>query len=362
MGGVTYILNLVKTLNYLEDKDRPQIYFFYTEELEKYISEIEYPYIQFIKKTSPSIIKGFVLSWVQRKNMFVDNLIQDYSLDAIYPNRNYPVKNRTKAKVVAWYADLQHKYYPEFFTRQTLIHRAIRLFFMLKNSEDLIVSSQAVKDDFDKFYNLGTKPVFHIFHFVSVNKGITSPDLQDLKLKYKIPNDYFIVSNQFHKHKNHQVVLLALAKLKKQGIHKHIVFTGGFPKAKKSPYIAEIQQIIEDYQLQGYISMLQLIPRNDQIQLMKYSQAVIQPSLFEGWSTVIEDAISIEVPVIASSINVNKEQLAENGFYFDPFNSDELSEVLKSFPLNGKANVDYGSYQVRIQESVRNLMKIFVDE
>ena len=362
MGGVTYILNLVKTLNYLDDKDKPEVFFFYTKELEEYIKEIEYPYITFVKKVSPPLVKGFISSWFKRKNVFVDELIAQYALQAIYPNRNYPVKNRTNAKVVAWYADLQHKYYPEFFTRQTLIHRAVRLFFMMRNANDIVVSSQAVKDDFYKFYKVRKKQYFHIFHFVSINEVVNNIEFNDLKEKYALPDNYFMVSNQFHKHKNHKTVLLALAKLKEQGIKKHIVFTGRFPKAKNSPYIAEIYNILDKYDLHQDISMLGVIPRNDQIQIMKYSQAVIQPSLFEGWSTVIEDAISINVPVIASSLPVNIEQLKDKGWYFDAEDVNKLSDVLDKFPQRGESTVDYGDYTLRIKDSIEKLMKVFTSK
>ncbi len=358
MGGVTYIINLVKTLNYLDDKDKPEVYFFYTEELEKFIDEVEYPYIHLIKKTTPSIVKGFVSSWIKRKNVFVDDLINEYSLDSIFPNRNYPIKTSTSAKVVAWYADLQHKYYPEFFTKETLIHRAIRLFFMLKNTNSLVVSSQAVKSDFDKFYRLRSSLVFHIYHFVSINENWTDISFKDLKHKYGVPDHYFMVSNQFHQHKNHKVVLEALTKLKLKGIIKHVVFTGRFPKAKNAPHITELKQLILDNELSDNISMLEVIPRNDQIQLMKNAQAVIQPSLFEGWSTVIEDAISIQVPVIAASLPVNIEHLGDKGTYFDAHNTDQLSGILENYPNREESSIVYGDYSLRIKESIEGLMRV----
>ena len=49
---------------------------------------------------------------------------------------------------------------------------------------------------------------------------------------------------------------------------------------------------------------------------MKNAKAIIQPSLFEGWSTVIEDARSLQVPVIATDLTVNIEQLGDKGKYF----------------------------------------------
>ena len=359
MGGIMYIINLVKTLNFLDDDDKPEVYLFYRPELKKYLPDFNYPYIHFIESENTPIIKGFIESWMKRKNVFIDDNIEKYSLDAIYPVRNFPIKNKTNAKVVAWYADLQHKYYPEFFTKQTLIHRTIRLYFMLKNTNDLIVSSKAVKDDFFKFYPLRPDLKFHIYHFVSVNEEFKDVKIEDLRKKYKLPEKYFMVSNQFHKHKNHKVLLLALAKLKEMGIRKHIAMTGKFPEAKHSPYIAELHEIIEKYSLYDSISFLGLIPRNEQMQLMNNCQAVIQPSLFEGWSTVIEDAISIQVPVIASTLPVNIEQLQDKGTYFEPYDSEQLASILKDYPDRNFNMKPYGDYSLRINEAVRGLMDVF---
>ncbi|MCU4173871.1 glycosyltransferase family 4 protein [Carboxylicivirga sp. N1Y90] len=359
MGGITYVINLVKTLNYLDDKDKPEVVFFYTSELEKHLGDIKYPYITFVKKTTPSIIKGFWKSWMSRKNLFVDDLIEEHELDAVYPNRNYPIKTRTKAKVIAWYADLQHKYYPEFFTKETLIHRAIRLFFMLRNTSDLVVSSQAVKDDFSKFYKLKKRLKIHVYHFVTINEDFEEVSKEVLNSKYNCPDEYFMVCNQFHTHKNHKAVLLALAELKKRGVKKHIVFTGSFPQNKQSPYIAELLRIIEENQLEDQISMLKLIPRQDQIQLMKNSQAIIQPSLFEGWSTVIEDARSLQVPVVASNIPVNIEQVGEFAKFFNAEKYMELADILVEMPKRDMQAKIYEDYGQRIKVEAENFLKVF---
>lgn len=359
MGGIIYIINFVNAINFLDDEDKPEIIVFYSKSLEKYINEFNYPYITFVESEFPSIIKGFVQSWLKRRNIFIDSLISEYSLDTIYPVRNFPVKNRTKANVVAWYADLQHKYYPEFFTRITLIHRTIRLHYMLRNADKLVVSSQAVKDDFFKFYPPKKNLKFHIYHFVSINKDFDDITIEDLRSKYGLPEKYFMISNQFHKHKNHKVLLLALAKLKSMGIRFHFAMTGKFPEAKDSPYIAELHSIIEKYDLKGELSFLGLIPRKDQMQLMNHCQAVIQPSLFEGWSTVIEDAISIQVPVIASNLDVNIEQLQDKGTYFEPHNTDQLVEILKNYHERNMDSNIYDEYSKRIQEAVKNVLSFF---
>jgi glycosyltransferase involved in cell wall biosynthesis len=223
----------------------------------------------------------------------------------------------------------------------------------------LVVSSQDVLDDFARYYKLRKDLNVHVFPFVSVIDNLENINIDDLKTKYNLPDKYFLVSNQFHKHKNHKVLLLTLAKLKEMGIRKHIAFTGKFPGATDSPYLAELHRIIEDNRLQDQVTMLGVISRNDQLQIMKHSQAVLQPSLFEGWSTVIEDAKSLQVPVIASDLKVNIEQLRKDGVYFSPNNPDELASILMKYPERNLNDVFYEDYSVRIKDAAKTLVKIF---
>lgn len=359
MGGIIYVINLVKTLDHLKDEDKPEIFLFYQPELSKFLNEFKYPYLNTVKWNFPSVIKGNLKSWVLRKNIFYDDLIIKYNLDTIYPAKNFPIKSKTHAKIVAWYADLQHKYYPEFFSRLTILHRNIRLFFMLKNASDLVVSSHAVKDDFKKFFRLRKDLKLHVFHFASINDDYKNVCIDNIRKKYKLPEKYYLVSNQFHKHKNHKVVLLALAKLKENGSKIHIVITGKFPKATDSPYLAELYKIIDESQLMNEISLLGIIPREDQIKIMEHAQAVIQPSLFEGWSTVIEDAISLQVPVIASNLPVNIEQLENHGVYFNPHNVEELASILSNYPERDMNAKPYEEYSKRLHQSADVLIDAF---
>ena len=70
---------------------------------------------------------------------------------------------------------------------------------------------------------------------------------------------------------------------------------------------------------------------------MKNSICVIQPSKFEGWSTVIEDAKTMQKLVLASNLDVHLEQLGDKGIYFDPDKVDELAEaMIRAFALDIK--------------------------
>ena len=309
MGGIIYTLNAVKILNFLEDEDKPEVFVFYPERVNKFIDEINYPYLHKIGHDFPSVPKGFIKSFLSGKNVFVHDIIKEHELDGVFPMHDFPVKSKQKAKQISWYADLQHKYYPEFFAKKKLVEREIRIRYILKNATDLVVSSQAVKDDFLKFYNIPDHLKIHIYRFVSIIDELPEVKMPELLKQNNLPKEYFMVSNQFHKHKNHQVVFKALAILKKEGKKVHIAFSGKFPNQPDSPYIQELHDLINKHELSSQITFLGLIPRGEQLVIMKNAIAIIQPSLFEGWSTVIEDARSLQVPVIASDLPVNIEQL-----------------------------------------------------
>ena len=64
---------------------------------------------------------------------------------------------------------------------------------------------------------------------------------------------------------------------------------------------------------------------------MKEARAVIQPSKFEGWGTVVEDAKAMQRPLILSDINVHREQVGKHGYYFPVDNAAELAGIIEMF-------------------------------
>ena len=104
------------------------------------------------------------------------------------------------------------------------------------------------------------------------------------------------------------------------------------------------------------ILSLGFIPREDQLELMKNAIAVIQPSKFEGWGTVVEDAKTLGKQIILSDIPVHREQFGEHGFYFKPDDYMSLAEILTDFPENQKEIVDNKN---RFHKFALDFIKIF---
>ncbi|MFV0350129.1 MAG: glycosyltransferase, partial [Halodesulfovibrio sp.] len=149
-----------------------------------------------------------------------------------------------------------------------------------------------------------------------------------MKTRYGIKGDYLMCCNQFWVHKDHKTLFSALALLRERGIRPQLVCTGAAEDARHPDYFNSLTRFLAEHGLAGQITILGLIPRADQIQLLRGAAGVIQPSLFEGWSTVIEDCRLLGKSVVYSDIQVHLEQDIVGGAPFKAGNAESLAEVL----------------------------------
>ncbi len=61
---------------------------------------------------------------------------------------------------------------------------------------------------------------------------------------------------------------------------------------------------------------------------MRACTALINPSLSEGWSTTVEEAKSLGVPMLLSDLRVHREQAGDCAYYFDPEAAGQLASLM----------------------------------
>lgn len=112
---------------------------------------------------------------------------------------------------------------------------------------------------------------------------------------------------------------------------------------RNDSFFESLQSQIKESAIENYTLFLGLIPRNEQLKLMKNAMAVIQPSLFEGWSTVLEDAKAMNQFIVLSDIYVHKEQIRENCMFSNPEDSEDLVKCMKNVIQNNiiRREIDY---------------------
>jgi glycosyltransferase involved in cell wall biosynthesis len=335
IGGTYYIINLIHALSILEDNLKPELIILSDEnDYQFLLKQIDYPYISFeLFDENPTSKPGRFLNKVTGKFLGKKLLVRRMKneLDGIFPfeKDNY-LNNVPLEKQIFWIPDFQDKQLPQFFTSEDLIKRDKRNFWIAYHSKKLVVSSESVLRDLEEFYpNYNTN--VQVINFAVTHPKYEQLDIDQLRSEYHLPKDYFFAPNQFWAHKNQIIIIRALAELKQQGIDVVVAFSGKENDNRNPDYFPGLKKLVEENDLTENIRFLGFLDREVQLQLMNHSKAIIQPSLFEGWSTVIEDAMAMNQTIIASDLEVNKEQLGESGIYFERLNHLELVNILKDF-------------------------------
>jgi glycosyltransferase involved in cell wall biosynthesis len=147
--------------------------------------------------------------------------------------------------------------------------------------------------------------------------------------EYQLPQRFFYLPNQFWKHKNHMVVIEALGLLKRQACEVVVAVTGNPLDPRHPEYFGHLNTRVESLGLQNNFRILGLVPRRHVISLMRVCTALINPSHFEGWSSTVEEAKTLGVPMLLSDIAVHREQMGEEAIYFDPDDASALATKLR---------------------------------
>lgn len=216
-------------------------------------------------------------------------------------------------------ADLQHKRLPHLFKRVERWHRDRRMRRMLAEAPAVIVNAASVARDIEEFFP-GRNARLYALPFCppADPERLNSTEDPARRVKYNLPVAYFLISNQFWIHKSLDTAFRALRMVRDAGYDVHIVCTGETYDYRWPKHFDNLLALVSKLKLNDRVHILGLIPKADQLAIMRGSLAVIQPTLFEGGpgGGSVYDAVSTGTPALVSDIPVNSEiDLGLVGFF-----------------------------------------------
>lgn len=317
MGGTLYLRNLVICLARLPAKERPQVRLLGPPGIvSRFLGEWGHLPI-FAPQGAETLVGRLARRWGWRNS-------KDAAIDVVYPGFGAQISG---AVTMRWVPDFQHRYLPHLFSAQEIAARDRSIGDIAARPGVVVFSSEVAWGDFRRFFpNHTAMP--RVWHFRSL-LDTTPPPAPGLRNKYGLPEKYLYLPNQFWAHKNHITVLRALARLRReQGLHIPLVCTGAQADRRNETHFAGLLHYINEQELTGQVHLLGLIERREQVEVLRHAAAVVQPSLFEGWSTVVEDVRATGRAIFLSDIPVHREQALNRGVYFVPESDEQLASLL----------------------------------
>lgn len=235
-----------------------------------------------------------------------------------------PLPGIRRPRTAGWIPDLQHRFLPELFSTAERRVRDRVVTEHLEHCSVVLVSSEMARANLAAF-PARTRARIEVLRFVASPPDLRAlPDANILRKKYRLPERYFYLPNQFWVHKNHRIVIEALSYAEAR--QAHVVCTGEMRDYRRPGFYEELMEAARD--VRDRFRVLGVVPQPDAAALMRDAVAVINPSRFEGWSTTVEEAKSLGKRVLLSDIAVHREQAPERAFYFHPDDAEALARAL----------------------------------
>ncbi|MDJ0686527.1 MAG: glycosyltransferase [Alphaproteobacteria bacterium] len=332
-GGYNYLLNLLHVITQYQSDVLQPVLFIGTDLDKEYLRSFES--VDGLRIVTAECMNASRRSIALINSIFLGsdpptrNLFLRHGIDVVFENAQFHGA-KLGIPTIAWMPDFQHRELPYLFSRAAWWRRELGFRAQISGGRTIMLSSYDARKTCE-FYYPKTVGRTHIVRFAV--PSLTRPgvnEVREVRDAYHLPEDFFYLPNQFWRHKNHLLVIEALASLNQAGYAFTVAASGRQLDPNSPDFFEKIVSKISSRGLSDQFRLLGLIPYEHVAPLMVGCTALLNPSLFEGWSTTVEEAKALNVPMVLSDLAVHKEQATGMALFFDRDSVDSLSNALLS--------------------------------
>ena len=307
-----YTYNLLKSLSKI---DRKNEYVLYSNE-------------PFIHKIGADNFRERILSfpkfwsYLRLPFEFIDD---KYDLLFI-PKEMVPFLKRPKTVVVCY--DLMGLIFSNRISISGKVHFWMAVKYALKAADKIIAISESTKRDIIEKCNINPDNI--IVTPLGYNEELYKPCndenlISKVKEKYGIKSNYIInTSSLLWYRKNLPRLIKAFHTYRLKGVTNHqLVITG-----KRGEAYDEIVSLIKSLNLEKDIILTGYISTEDMPILLGSADALVFPSLHEGFGLPILEAMACGCPVITSNCSAMPEVVGDAGILVNPNNEEEIANAI----------------------------------
>lgn len=273
--------------------------------------------------------------WTQKSNINIINLQSSiYSLSEQYHlvskipkdsvlfwSPHYIIPIFYKGKILVTIHDVFHLAKPEFVGG---FHKKLYAKFMFKavsKKADAIISvSDFTKKEFLKFVNKNQDNIYTIYN------GVNNfwREFVDEDTDLNITKPYIVYVGNVKPHKNLITLVKAFEQIKNEIPHNLVII------GKKEGFITGDQEVIKYAErLADRIKFTGFVDNQILKQYIANADALVFPSLYEGFGLPPLEAMACGCPLIVSNVSSLPEVCGDAALYIDPYSSEDIAEKIK---------------------------------
>ncbi|HEV3480414.1 MAG TPA: glycosyltransferase family 1 protein [Gaiellaceae bacterium] len=201
--------------------------------------------------------------------------------------------------------DIQHVFFPEFFSRAELVYRWVVYGWSLRRARKIIAISRHVKETLVERMDIEPERV-EVIHL-----GL---DHELFRPEGEAKRPFLLYPANPWPHKNHERLFEAFRRVRQARPELRLVLTGtGLEKLGAVPTGVELRGRVGREELAG---------------LYRAASALVFPSLYEGFGQPPLEAMASGTPVACSRAGSLPEVCGDAALYFDPLSTEEIAEAI----------------------------------
>lgn len=230
--------------------------------------------------------------------------------------------------------DIAFVHFPQMFKKKDLAQLESWTAYSVKQAKKVLTISDFSKKDILEHYKIPedkvvvTHPGLDRGRF-NENVKHETEKIEEIKKKYKIPENYLIFIGTLQPRKNIVRLVEALKPVLANYPDTNLVVTGMINVGRGGWMYKEIFEKVNDLGLIDKVIFTNYVPDEDVPYLLAGAKAYILPSLYEGFGIPVVEAMAIGLPVVVSNASSLPEITEDAGIYVEPYNVQSITDGIK---------------------------------
>jgi glycosyltransferase involved in cell wall biosynthesis len=273
---------------------------------------------------------------------------------------HYTLPLGLRGRSVVTIHDLIHVAFPQYFTiaQRTFAQAVLR--HAVRDAGAVITGSYEAKKDIVSLFRVDERRVHVIYHGIqpSFKKLEDRTALQDFRHRFDLRRPFLLYVGSVKPHKNIPALLKAFKRLTSTHRDLDLVCVG------ESLYRSrELSALVDELGLRTQVRDLKRLATADLIRAYNSAEAVVLPSLYEGFGFTAVEAMACGTPAVVSNSGSLPEIVGDAALVFDPSEPGALESALEtvlsdrglreSLAANGRRNIERFSWDTAAGETIK---------